>query len=429
MSLDNVTITGIEMIWFEHTLENVGTDYNTFNMVYEPNARRTTRDGILRIHTSEGVTGDHVGLRGPTAEQVKMLTGYLIGKNPLEREKIYQDSKRGLRHFDMTGVGPVDICLWDIAGKLLNAPLYRMLGGTRRPLPAYASTLHGDENGGLSTPGQFAEFAQQCGEMGYKAFKIHGWGDGPISREVENILETRRRAGPDMALMIDPACEYENFAETLAVGRACDEAGFFWLEDPYKDGGVSQFAHRKLRQMIKTPLLQTEHIRLLEQHVDFIVADATDFVRAGAHEDGGITGTMKIAAASEGFGLDMELHGPGPVHRHIMSSIRNTNWYELGLIHPLVKTTKHPAYMNYSDDLDAIDSDGNVYAPEGPGIGVEIDWEWVKAHEVERAIWGVVPQPVVERFVTPPLATPSPIETREPTSVTDEIDQTQHEDV
>ena len=412
MSLDNLTITGIEMVWFEHTLDNVGSDYNTFNMVYEEGSRRTVRDGILRIHTSEGVTGEQVGLRGPTAEQIKMLTEYLIGKNPLEREKIYQDSKRGLRHFDMTGVGPVDICLWDIAGKLFNAPLYRMLGGTRRPLPAYASTLHGDENGGLATPGQFAEFAQQCGEMGYKAFKIHGWGDGPISREVENVLEMRRRVGPDMALMIDPACEYENFAEALAVGRACDEAGFFWFEDPYKDGGVSQFAHRKLRQMIKTPILQTEHIRLLEQHVDFIVADATDFVRAGAHEDGGITGTMKIAAATEGFGLDVELHGPGPVHRHIMSAIRNTNWYELGLVHPLVRTTKHPVYLDYSDDLDAIDSDGNVFAPEGPGIGVEIDWDWVRAHQVERAVWGNVPEqaPVIAPSPVTPI---DPIETPE----------------
>ena len=419
MSQDNLTITGIEMLWFEHTLENVGADYNTFNMVYVAGARKTTRDGILRIHTSEGITGDHVGLRGPTAEQIKMLTGYLIGKNPLEREQIYQDSKRGLRHFDMTGTGPVDIALWDIAGKLFNAPLYRMLGGTRKPLPAYASTLHGDENGGLGNPRQFADFAQQCKEMGYKAFKIHGWGDGPISREIANVLGVRERVGSDMALMIDPACEYENFAETLAVGRACDEADFFWFEDPYKDGGVSQFAHRKLRGMIKTPILQTEHIRLLEQHVDFIVADATDFVRAGAHEDGGITGTMKIAAATEGFGLDVELHGPGPVHRHIMSAIRNTNWYELGLIHPMVRTTKSPVYLNYSDDLDAIDSDGNVYAPEGPGIGVEIDWDWVRAHQVDRATWGVVPDPR-PAYVAPPVVA-APVVPEETSEVSSDV--------
>jgi len=348
-----------------------------------------------------------------------MLTGYLIGKNPLEREQIYQDSKRGLRHFDMTGTGPVDIALWDIAGKLFDAPLYRMLGGTRKALPAYASTLHGDENGGLGTPQQFANFAQQCKEMGYNAFKIHGWGDGPISREIANVLGVREAVGPEIALMIDPACEYENFAETLAVGRACDEADFFWFEDPYKDGGVSQFAHRKLRGMIKTPILQTEHIRLLEQHVDFIVADATDFVRAGAHEDGGVTGTMKIAAATEGFGLDVELHGPGPVHRHIMSAIRNTNWYELGLIHPMVRTTKSPVYLNYSDDLDAIDSDGNVYAPEGPGIGVEIDWDWVRAHQVDRATWGVVPDPR-PTYVVPPVA-PTPAVSDETSEVSSDI--------
>ncbi len=391
MSLDQLTITGIEIIRFEHTIENVGSDYNTFNMVYEGGSQRTVRDAILRIHTSAGVSGDHVGLRGPTAEQIKMCTDYLLGKNPLEREKIYQDVKRGLRHFDMTGVGPIDICLWDIAGKLFEAPLYRLLGGTRRPLPAYASTLHGDDNGGLSTPEQFADFAEQCYEMGYRSFKIHGWGNGPIQREVDNVLTMGRRVGGRMALLIDPACEYETFADALAIGRACDEAGFFWLEDPYKDGGVSQFAHRKLRQMIRTPILQTEHIRLLEQHVDFIVADGTDYVRAGAHEDGGITGTMKIAAATEGFGLDVELHGPGPVHRHIMSSIRNTNFYELGLVHPMVQTTRSPVYLDYNDDLNGIDSEGNVYAPEAPGIGVEIDWNYVRAHEVDREVWGRAP--------------------------------------
>ena len=138
--------------------------------------------------------------------------------------------------------------------------------------------------------------------------------------------------------------------------------------------------------MIKTPILQTEHIRLLEQHVDFIVADATDYVRCGAHEDGGITGAMKIAHASEGFGLDVELPGPGPVHRHVMSAIRNTHFFEVGLVHPLVKTIWPSIYQNYTDDLDCIDNEGNVYAPDGPGIGVDIDWDWIKHHKFGEEI-------------------------------------------
>jgi len=69
----------------------------------------------------------------------------------------------------------------------------------------------------------------------------------------------------------------------------------------------------------------------------------------------------------------------------------------------LVRTTKSPVYLNYSDDLDAIDSDGNVYAPEGPGIGVEIDWDWVRGHQVDRATWGVVPDPK-PAYVAPSVA-------------------------
>ena len=141
------------------------------------------------------------------------------------------------------------------------------------------------------------------------------------TKEIENVKKLGDKLSATMDLMLDPACEIKNFSDTIKLGRACDEANFFWLEDPYQDGGVSQFAHKKLKEMIKTPILQTEHIRLLEQHVDFIVSGGTDYVRAGAHEDGGITGVMKIAHATEGFGLDVELHGPGPVHRHIMLSL------------------------------------------------------------------------------------------------------------
>ena len=148
--------------------------------------------------------------------------------------------------------------------------------------------------------------------MGYPAFKIHGWGNGPIEREVQTVLATRKAVGDAMDLMIDPACEYNTWGETVRVGLACDEARYFWLEDPYKDGGVSAFGHRKLRQVIKTPILIGEHIRGHELHVDNIVADGTDFVRADADYDCGITGLMKIAHSAEGFGLDVEIHAPGP---------------------------------------------------------------------------------------------------------------------
>ena len=377
-------ITKIEAIQIEHTLLDMGTDYNTFNIVYEPGGKLQSGSSILRIHTDLGIIGEYAGVQATALAEVRSVAEYLIGKNALSRESIYNDLKRALRHGAWLGLSVVDICLWDIAGKFYEEPLYRLLGGEKKPLKAYASTLHGDENGGLSTPQDFADFTQRCLEMGYKAFKVHGWGlaRNNIEREVENVLKLGDKFRGKLDLLLDPACEVKNFGDALKVGYACDEAGFFWLEDPFLDGGVSQFAHRKLRQMIKTPLLQTEHIRLLEQHVDFIVADATDYVRAGAYEDGGITGAMKIAHAAEGFGLDVELHGPGPVHRHIMSAIRNTNFYELGLVHPNLKTTRGQAYIDFNDDLDGIDKDGNVWASDGNGIGVDLNWEWINSHKI-----------------------------------------------
>ena len=381
-------ITKIEAIQIEHTLLDMGTDYNTFNMVYEPGGKLQSGTSILRIHTDLGIIGEYFGVQATALAEVRSVSEYLIGKNALSRESIYNDLKRALRHGAWLGLSVVDICLWDIAGKFYEEPLYRLLGGEKKPLKAYASTLHGDENGGLSTPQDFVDFAQKCLEMGYKAFKVHGWGlaRNNIEREVETVLKLGDKFRGKLDLLLDPACEVKNFGDALKVGYACDEAGFFWLEDPFLDGGVSQFAHRKLRQMIKTPLLQTEHIRLLEQHVDFIVADATDYVRAGANEDGGITGAMKIAHAAEGFGLDVELHGPGPVHRHIMSAIRNTNFYELGLVHPNLKTTRGESYIDFNDDLDGIDKDGNVWASDGNGIGVDLNWEWLNSHKIGELV-------------------------------------------
>jgi L-alanine-DL-glutamate epimerase-like enolase superfamily enzyme len=384
----NAKITRITVHQFAWEVQDMGVDYNGFNQVYLAGSRARHSGYVLSIETDQGVAGEYVGGMAASYAQVGMAAGYLIGRNPFERELIYNDLKRAFRKLDRMGIGPIDIALWDIAGKLYGAPVYELLGGFRRTLPAYASTYHGDENGGLSSPEAFADFAVRCREMGYPAFKIHGWGNGPIEREVATVLATRKAVGDAMDLMIDPACEYDTWWDTVRVGKACDEAGFMWLEDPFKDGGVSAFAHRKLRQIIKTPILIGEHIRGHELHVDNIVGDGTDFVRADADYDCGITGLMKIAHSAEGFGLDVEIHAPGPAHRHCMAAIRNTNYYELGLVHPKLERTKPPIYAcGYSDDLDSVDARGHVAVPQGPGLGVTIDWQWVQAHEVSRAVY------------------------------------------
>ncbi len=381
-------ITRVSVFQYKQQVTELGVDYNGFNSVYEPGARRESRGHVLKIDTDAGISGEYAGGDGASYAQLAMFAHYLLGKDPLQRELIFNDVKRALRKHDRMAMGPVDIVLWDIAGKLHQAPVFQLLGGWKTSLPAYASTYHGDENGGLSSPEAFADFAVQCQAMGYPAYKIHGWGRGPIQREMDTVLETRKRVGAGMDLMIDPACEYDTFADALKVGRTCDEASYFWYEDPYKDGGVSGYAHRKLRQLIKTPILIGEHTRGFEAHVDLMVQESTDFVRADPDYDGGITGVMKIAHAAEGFGLDVEIHAPGPPHRHCMASIRNTNYYELGLLNPKVPSVRRPVYLgDYSDAFDAVDSRGHVSVPTGPGLGVAIDWDFVRHNQTGVTVY------------------------------------------
>ncbi len=354
--------------------------------VYTPGAKLTIGSFGLQISTDDGLVGEycpvHAGKKAILA-QVLTLAPMLIGRDPFQRELIYDDMKRALRQHGFLGVGPIDICLWDMAGKAMNASISKLLGGFRTNLPAYASTNHADHAGGLDSPNAFAEFAEHCYELGYKAFKIHGWNDGDARKEAENLIHVAAKVGDRMTLMIDPACELRTFADALYVGHACDDAGYFWYEDPMRDAGTSQHLHRKLRQMIKTPLLIGEHVRGVEAKADWIVNDATDFVRADPDLDLGITGAMKIANLAESFGLDVEIHASGPAHRHCMSAIRNTNFYELVLVGPKIRNPVPPVHTcSYSDQLETVDQAGCVSVPTGPGLGVTYDWNYIEKHTI-----------------------------------------------
>ncbi|WP_042664134.1 enolase C-terminal domain-like protein [Haloferax sp. ATB1] len=374
------TITKIESIEFGYPLEDRAPSPEGFDLAYYPGETTTRHLYGLRIHTDEGITGEYVGGNSPAMAQVNTVADYLVGKNPLYREKHWSEMKRALRKYDQMGIGPLDIALWDFAGKYKDQPISEMLGRYRDSIPVYASTLGGDRNGGLDSPEAYADFAEECLEMGYPGFKMHMWGGK--WRDTQGVIDTVHavgdRVGDEMDLMLDLSCNLETIGEALKVGRACDEQDFFWYEDPYRDGGVSQHGHRKLRQQLDTPVLQTEMVRSVEEHTDFIAEEATDFVRVDPEYDAGITGAMKITHVAEGFGLDVEYHAPGPAHRQCIGATRNTNYYEMALVHPETDNTTPPIYAGgYDDQLDSIDKNGRIEIPTKPGLGVEYDWDYI----------------------------------------------------
>ncbi len=369
ITLKSPKITGIEVKKVEWEIQDCSPGSGMVP-TYNPGTSHGMSLFMTRLFTDAGVIGEY-----PLHTDITSVSDYLLGRDVLKREEVWNDLKF------VTGVqsAGVDILLWDIAGKLSDMSVSQLLGGYRDRLPAYASTMNGGIaglDGGLSTPESYADFAQRCSEIGYQAFKIHPYPRPVIQDHVDVMLALGERVGGEMDLMLDAFAYYPTFADALKVGRACDEAGFFWIEDPYFEGATEP-GHSRLREYISTPLLQGETLRGLSSKMNLLVTGATDFIRGQVHGEG-ITGTMKLAAAAEAVGADIEIHGSGPAQRHAMSAIGNSNYYEMVWVHPDVQclqTTPDIFGEGYDDGLEAVDSDGMVPVPDGPGMGVEWNWD------------------------------------------------------
>ena len=344
---------------------------------YDPDSTLTRGASGIRVYADNGAIGEYAGWSADP-RGVAEAAGRYIGQNALDRERFYQSMKAS------PAVAVYDVALWDLAGKMTGLPIHALIGTYRTRVPAYASSIDGAIKGPLSTPASYADFAEQCHEMGYRAFKIHPMAWPDVRTHIEAVLAIGRRVGGKMDMMLDSYCLYQTFADALKVGRACDEAGFFWYEDPYSDGGVTPFSHARLREALKTPLLQGEQVRTVEQRMDLILQRATDFIR-GDVQLHGLTGTLKLAHAAESVGIDLEPHTSGPEQLHLLAAVKNANYYEVVWVHPNVPDFNPPIYKNMNvTRLDCIDREGMVTVPDGPGLGVEYDWQYISKHSTGK---------------------------------------------
>jgi L-alanine-DL-glutamate epimerase-like enolase superfamily enzyme len=268
----STTIRRVELSRFGFELEGIGLPEHgaagVGNLIARPGHRLSMQRWAVRIETADGARGEYVthwvGTLASYA-QAAMLAPHLIGRDPDTREEIWQDLRREIRAYDHMGHGPLDIALWDLQARRLGTSVTRMLGGFRARLPTYASTYHGqDDSHGLCSPSAYADYARACQAQGFAGFKIHGWHDGNVRREIETLQAVRVAVGPDWPVMLDCASQLRTWTDALRVGRACDEAGLFWYEDPYRDTGGSVEGHRRLRERLQTPLVMGEHVRGIE---------------------------------------------------------------------------------------------------------------------------------------------------------------------
>jgi L-alanine-DL-glutamate epimerase-like enolase superfamily enzyme len=363
------------------------------NLVALRGARMPAQRWAIRISADDGASGEYVThwVGTPSSfAQATMLAPHLIGRDPDSRVEIWQELRREIRAYDHMGHGAIDIALWDLAGKRRNASVSQLLGAFRTKLPTYASTYHGQEEpGGLDSPQAFADYAVACRNQGFAAFKIHGWHSGDAKREAATVLAVRKAVGDGWPLMTDPASQLRTWADALYVGRACDEANYFWYEDPYRDTGGAVEGHKRLRERLRTPLLVCEHVRGIEAKAAFVLGGGGDVIHADPEYDMGITGAMKIAHFCEALGLDVQYHACGPAHRAVMAATPNTHFYELALVGPGMPNVVPPVYTcGYSDQAEDVGADGCVPVPQGPGLGVTYDWDFIARQRSNHVVFG-----------------------------------------
>jgi|TARA_Y100000310_G_scaffold267380_1_gene279342 L-alanine-DL-glutamate epimerase-like enolase superfamily enzyme len=342
---------------------------------------------MVTIATGEGVVGRAFG-GTPEALVENVFKPALVGEDPLMREKLWQRLRHWQRaHRDLTDreVGVIDMALWDLAGNASGQPVYKLLGGYRDKVLAYASTMCGDEiPGGLSSPEDYARFAEWCMQRGYKAFKLHTWMP-PIAwapdpkMDVKACAAVREAVGPDIPLMLD-AYHFYSREQAYYIGRELEKLNYCWFEEPMDEHSISSYAW--LSQQLDIPVIGPETAEgKMYTRAEWIARDAADISLAGVGDVGGITPLMKIVHLAESFGVAMEVHGGGAGNLHALGAMGIPGeFYERGLLHPFIDYDAVEPWLNAK--IDDLDADGFVHLPQGSGLGHGINFDCIQANLV-----------------------------------------------
>lgn len=352
---------------------------------------------LTKIVTDEGAEGYYLGGHGHgdqdglPPDQRAMLEGRLkdliSGHDPYDREKFWH--WMWVANLPENIISVVDMVLWDLQARAVGLPLYKLLGGCRDKVRAYASTFPN-----MGTVEEYAEHALQCKQEGYTHYKIHPYyfydpvtrqpdpgRPSHIEQDIEVCKAVREAVGNDMILSFDPWGTYRTYEEAYKVGRALEDLNFHWYEHPMLEYRVSLY--EKLCRELEIPILAPEIAAgSLYTRADWILRGASDMTRIDVLR-GGITGAKKLTGLCEAFGVKCEMHMSGFANLQILGSTSEDvcEFYERGLVAPGVDCNTPPPYLKALGD--PLDADGYVHLPQEPGMGYQIDWEYIEENRVE----------------------------------------------
>jgi len=363
---------------------------------------------LVRLETDAGVVG--VGEAYPSPGVHEVVTDYLgpvlAGENPLDVERLYhlmreslsgRGSQQGIGTIAISGV---ELALWDAAGKILDQPVYQLLGGKmREAVPVYADCHAGEAMVSSAAEGQAtATYHPEAYAAAARAAVDDGFGlvkfdlDVPSGREVnrksrrfdppevehkrEIVAAVTEEVGDDAEVAVDL---HWNFGtETAArLCHALEPYDLAWVEDPVPPENTR--AMRELARRVEVPLLTGENRYGRHGFRDLIEEQAVDFVAPDVPKTGGIAETKKIADLAEAYYQPVVPHNIG-------SPVATVATAHVGAVVPnFVALEYHAREVPWWEDLLARDDelivDGQIEVPDRPGLGIELDWDVVSDHE------------------------------------------------
>jgi L-rhamnonate dehydratase len=344
---------------------------------------------VARVETDEGITGFGMTegrMRFSTREFVnRILAPFLLGKNPLETERIWNVdayhelgmagplAELGLAPGRLAtdglvrwGFSAVDIALWDIMGKYFGQPVYRLLGGSRNPIPAYVTfglPIYSRE--------ELVEVARQLVRVGQDKLKMNvGYamgsnGEPDLAEDEARVRAVREVIGDGGLLMVD-ANDRFNFTQARELARRIEPYKITWFESPT----FSSADYRPMAELRKCTTIPITHGGALPGrrwlYREFIINGAVDFVQPNVIQVGGYTEALKIAHMAQGFSMQVANGGAQPhFNMQLIAGVANGWIVECHYGHML------------RDEILFVDPPsfdrGWLTVPETPGLGLQVN--------------------------------------------------------
>jgi len=332
---------------------------------------------VTRVRTDEGITGSAYTAGGSVvvAAVNDTLKPLVMGSDPFDTERLWDKMFRttltlGRKGAVIRGLSTIDIAFWDIKGRALNMPLYKLLGAYTDRVPIYSS-------GGYYRQGE--SFQQMADEMagivarGFRSIKIKV-GALSFKEEVERLRTLRRTVGDDVEIMVDANCSWNDIIYARKIMRAFEDYRINWFEEPVRPDNFRGSA--ELAAMFETPIATGEQECTRWGFRDLIEHRAADILQPDVAVVGGVSEWMKVAALASAYDLPVASHYFHDIHVHLMAAIPNAlmaEYFPLDLdIMVFDAVVKEPLKPEK----------GYLPVPQRPGLGMELIEEKLERYRI-----------------------------------------------